>query len=126
MIETQGEWLVTDEAEINLIFINKEACVRLGSGQQITAYVRRPDLFCEWTYTRSQVREALKPVEGQAYFWVKNTHHNDDTPEYFLAEVDEWDAEIAEATQTLFAVNALTIGKNCGELRKLYEWAQEE
>ena len=79
-----------------------------------------------WRLSKAEVREALKPVKGKAYFWVKNTDHNDDAPEYFLIEDDEWDEEIAAATQTLFAVNALTIGKTCGGLRELIAWAEEE
>ena len=117
MTEIEGDYLVADDffvdAAIGGFGLAAHIYELAGQGKAIHGQ-----------YTRAQVREALKPVKGKAYFWVKNTDHNDDAPEYFLIEDDEWDEEIAAATQTLFAVNALTIGKTCGGLRELIAWSE--
>ena len=86
--------------------------------------VFEPPIMFGWGFvsflTRSQVREALKPVEGQAYFYVVGD--NPYEPSYILERRVLPD----EAAELRVAVNALTIGLTCGELRELYEWSWEE
>jgi hypothetical protein len=99
--EIQDKYLVTDDIDVQWLF--------LGTGAT----------HLETRFMRSLVLSALKPVVGKAYFIVLNYQRDTRKPIYRLS------FEAHDDEQVLFvAVNALTIGKNCGEIRKLLAWAE--
>jgi len=121
MTEIQGDWLVTDQEDVIW-------AMRWHKMRVFATEIDWEEWYEEWasipetvaSYAPAQVRQALKPVAGQAYFYVVGD--NPYEPSYILERRVLPD----EAAELRVAVNALTIGLTCGELRRLYEWAGGE
>ena len=109
MIEIRDGFLVTDEPEIyDGVFRTQQRKTwfdNVGFG-----------------FKPSQVREAIKAVEGQAWFGVADHEPDYEDPTYGTDYADEAENKIG---WTYLADNALTSNRTCGWLRKLWEFAQE-
>jgi hypothetical protein len=95
MTEIQGDWLHVECEMFGVIYDSALTC--------------------------AQVCEALKAVEGKAVVVILHDALSDDSPfyrhEWYPTESDWIDIE------RVLAVTALTIGKDCGKLRELWEWS---
>jgi len=100
----EGDYLVTDDPVIQATAAPSHALTNSATGI-VTAYIAKP-----------QVREALKAEAGKAYFEIPTYKMGDETPLYKL--------DYFPGTRLAVAVNALTIGGNCGAIRKLIEWSK--
>ncbi len=107
MTEIKGDYLVTDEAD----------AIRLLNINAIKKWLN------ERKYCRAQVRNALKPVVGEAYFALLEERNT--KPDYYLEYYAGLESDIEEEVLRV-AVNALSKGKTCGEIRELIEWAEGE
>lgn len=122
MTKIDGEYLVTDEASVGLLFLEKEVqwwnpakkkweCLSKSMTMGDLAYAYGQKLRMH----RALVREAIEPGYEQGTLSWLGSYLQDATPEYRLwPKLPYIDA---------VALNAITIGKTVGELRKFVEWA---
>ena len=122
MTELRDGYLVTDDPAVNLLFLHEKAEVRDSNNEWFERYVNGTDIQCVYRYTPSQVREAIKAVEGQAWFGVADHEPDYEDPTYGTDYADEAENKIG---WTYLADNALTSNRTCGWLRKLWAFAMD-
>ena len=133
MTEIEDDYLVTDDPSVAVLFWGKE----VGFKDRFSDW--DAEAWSTWTWIisnmasagsakiripRALVREAIEPIEGGFYFAK-------DYKPYQMEWKDSEDPVYRSAPTTsqnsgfhYVADNAITTGKNTGELRKLVEWAR--
>ncbi len=133
MTKIDGDYLVTDEASVKVLFRKQNGTGKLGVDEQFQ-YV-----FCVLTcdalvddsevlIPRALVLEAVGSVDGAGEFYFVKVYMpyelewaDSDAPEYSAAPMTHQNTDYYYV-----ADNAITTGKTTGELRELVEWAGGE
>ncbi len=109
----EGDYLVTDKADVTWLL--------RGDLQQSLEDLKGN----KHRIARGPVREALKPVEAEAYFIMFNKFAGWGTPKYRLNYNPGADLFSGISGHGFcVAVNALSKNKTCGEIRELIEWSE--
>lgn len=132
MTKIDGDYLVTDDESVKVLFIGK--CLwywnpAKKNRERLSKHVTMGDLSyasgLKCFISRDVVREAIEPVEGEAaFYWYEEDNEWCDTGLYYQSSC-RWEL-INVSTAKHAQCNAITIGKTVGELRELIEWARGE
>ena len=132
MTQIDGDYLVTDEASVAVLFRGKSITAKFVSWREDVSV--EDDVVLEAIYAdtlfvdgdeaeqlfipRALVLEAIESVEGEPIFFCWPSAIAKDNPHYQsqYGNMAQW--------ATVVAANAITIGKTVGELCKLVEWAR--
>ena len=124
MTKIDGDYLVTDDPGVAMLFLGK----RVGENPQYTFMLLAREVDGEWKYAvhdahfpRALVREAIEPVEGEVAICEWECHG--DKSGIMLLSADEA-ADLIFKDETKYNWRLVNICQDYGELRKLVEWAR--
>ena len=124
MTKIDGDYLVTDDPGVAMLFLGK----RVGENPQYTFMLLAREVDGEWKYAvhdahfpRALVREAIEPVEGEPAVWGIESW--DEPDGLVLLSADEA-ADLIFKDETKYNWRLVNICQDYDELRKLVEWAR--
>ena len=132
MTKIDGEYLVTDEASVAVLFLGKNITENVGlldvwreSEDEWGVTTRDTDgheaALLEIRIPRALVREATEPVEGEPAVWGIESW--DEPDGLVLLSADEA-ADLIFKDETKYNWRLVNICQDYDELRKLVEWAR--
>ena len=137
MTEIDGEYLMTDEASVAVMFLDKPVAAKFDMAPPHPGVQWETDVVLQFIYgnrfmvdddevdevwiPRALVREAIEPVEGEPAVWGIESW--DEPDGLVLLSADEA-ADLIFKDETKYNWRLVNICQDYDELRKLVEWAR--